>query len=226
MANMIDESAESDIGTSQLLVVDDSGFVADALGNLLQLVPEIGAMHTASTAQDALGILRRLDSAIVLLDLRIRRHSGDARPDTSHGLALLRELHASSPNVAVVMFTSAPEQQWLRTVAQDGAVGFLSKDGSSDQIIDVLRAVHHGRLGFTAEQLGELGDGTPMPTMLSDRQIEVLRLLDRGLTNQEIAAHLGIQYRTACKHVENVLRAFHVTNRRLAVVEARNLGLI
>ena len=124
------------------------------------------------------------------------------------------------------MFTSAPEQQWLRTVAQDGAVGFLSKDGSSDQIIDVLRAVHHGRLGFTAEQLGELGDGTPMPTMLSDRQIEVLRLLDRGLTNQEIAAHLGIQYRTACKHVENVLRAFHVTNRRLAVVEARNLGLI
>ncbi len=220
-----DEVVESTVAASQLLVVDDSGFIADAVSNLLQLVPEIGAIHTASTASEALAVLRRLDSAIVLLDLRIRGTSDDARPDASHGHALLRELHRAAPNVAVIMFTSAPEQQWLRTVAQDGAVGFLSKEGSSDQIVDVLRAVHHGRLGFTAEQLEELGtlvgDG-----ILSDRQIEVLRLLDRGLTNQQIAAHLGIQYRTACKHVENVLRAFRVTNRRLAVVEARKQGLI
>ncbi|MBU6333753.1 MAG: response regulator transcription factor [Chloroflexi bacterium] len=226
MSRMIDESTASEIGTSQLLVVDDSGFIGDAMRSLLQLVPEIGAMHTASTAEEAHSVLRQLESAIVLLDLRIRRRSGDERADASHGLALLHELHASNPNVAVVMFTSAPEQQWLRTVAQEGAVGFLSKDGSSDQIIDVLRAVHHGRLGFTAEQLAELGGDAPHRTLLSDRQVEVLRLLDKGLTNQQIAAHLGIQYRTACKHVEHVLKAVGATNRRVAVNEARKLGLL
>ena len=94
------------------------------------------------------------------------------------------------------------------------------------QIIDVLRAVHHGRLGFTAEQLAELGGDAPHRTLLSDRQVEVLRLLDKGLTNQQIAAHLGIQYRTACKHVEHVLKAVGATNRRVAVNEARKLGLL
>jgi DNA-binding NarL/FixJ family response regulator len=207
---------------ARLLIVEDSGFLADALQNLAAMLPTISILGHATNAADALALTAACAPTMVSLDLRISAVP-DGVPHSDHGLAVLQQLKASIPSPQVVILSGLPEQPWLSITARAGAVGFVSKESSSAQIVTALTAVAAGLTAYTPAQLRVLASETPR---LSQREYEVLRLLGEGLSNQQIAEQLQISIATVRKHVENVCDALGTRTRGQAVATARRSGLL
>lgn len=208
---------------TRLLLVEDSGYMADAFQSLLVLLPELQMVGQASCHSEAIEAATRLQPDIAVVDLRIPAIPG-APPAPAHGLAVLRDLHHQLPAITLLVLSSLPEQAWLVPAAQAGAAGYLSKDTSSAAIVAALRAVLSRRLAFTLAQLQLLQAG--IGTTLSPREREVLALLAEGVGNQELAKRLGISVGTARKHVERLCDLFGVNSRGQVVAVARQRGLL
>ncbi len=207
---------------SRLLIIEDSGFIADALAQLTQLLPTIRVVGHADNHEDALKLASTCLPTMVSLDLRICAKSGSAA-HTDHGLATLRNLREMLPVLPILIVTALPEQPWLRITAQLGAVGFVSKERSSAEILAALQAVAAGMLAFTPAQMSLLR-GTRMT--LSPREHAVLNLLAEGCSNAEIAGVLQISAGTVRKHVENLYAALNAHTRTQAIAVARHQGLL
>jgi two-component system response regulator DesR len=206
----------------RVLVVEDSAYMADALVHLLNLLPDLAVAAQVSCQSEALfaTIAHRPDLAI--LDLQIKEcPGGAARPE--HGIATIQALRRLFPKLRMLVFSMLPEKPWLRAAAQAGAVGFLSKNSSSTEIIAALQAIRNGMVAFTYDQLRLLQE--PLVDT-SKREREVLALLSTGLSNQEIAQQLGISVGTARKHVENLYSAFGVHTRGRLIALAYREGLV
>lgn len=206
----------------RVLIVEDSGFMADALIQLISTIPDVTVVGQAVNQADAVALGIALQPDLVILDLQIKNSPyGESSPD--HGLATLYELRSLERPPEVMVFSHMPEQPWLRTVAQAGAAGFISKDSSTTVIAAALQAIGAGMRAFTPAQMQIL----QQPKIaLSRREREVLSLLADGLSNQDIATRLGISIGTARKHVENLCTAFGVNSRLQVVAAARRAGLL
>lgn len=208
--------------TSRLLIIEDSGFIADALAQLVQLLPHIHIVGHASTSEEALRMVQDYAPSMISLDLRIRsdaHHSANA----DHGLATLRLLREQYPALPVLVVTALPEQPWLRITAQLGAVGFVSKERSSEEILAAIQSVSAGMLAFTVAQLSFIRHHI---VELSPREYAVLRLLAEGLSNHDIAGQLSISVGTVRKHVEHIFSNLQAHTRTQAIAMARQEGLI
>jgi DNA-binding NarL/FixJ family response regulator len=206
----------------RVLIVEDSGYLTDSLMHLLAPLPVLTVAGQAASRLEALRAAAALRPDLVILDLRIK-DTCDGLPNAEHGLATLRDLQHLDIPPRVLVFTSLSEQQWLRVVAQAGALGFVSKDDSSAAIIAALQSMAGGMAAFTPAQLRTLR--APAVT-LSRREQEVLILLAEGLSNQAIAERLGISVGTARKHVEGLCAAFSVHSRGQVVAAARRERLL
>jgi DNA-binding NarL/FixJ family response regulator len=209
-------------GPMRTLIVEDSGYMADALTRLLALLPGLSVVGQAGSRAEALRLAAEHRPELVLLDLRIRGEP-DGSPGPEYGVATLRALRHLVPAPIVVVLSSLPEQPWLRVIAEAGAVGFVSKDGTSEEILAAVQAVCAGGVAFTLQQLRSLQE----PVMaLSPREREVLACLADGLSNGEIGQHLGMSPATAHKHVEHLCALFGVHSRGQVVAAARREGLL
>ncbi len=206
----------------RVLIVEDSGFMADALMRLLSAHPGFTVVGQVVNRAEAISRAITLQPDLVILDLQIKDSPyGESSPE--HGLATLHDLDRLTPRPEVLIFTHMPEQPWLRIVAQAGASGFVSKDSESDTIMMALQAIKSPMTAFTRVQR-RLIDQPPIS--LSKREHDVLRLLAEGLGNQDIAARLNISVGTVRKHVENLCAAFGVNSRGQVVAAAHREGLI
>jgi DNA-binding NarL/FixJ family response regulator len=164
---------------------------------------------------------------VVLLDVRLPRIDG---------LAVLRCLERSGSPVRVIVLTTFDDDRVLREALEHGAKGFLLKDASLDQLVEAIRTVAGGgtfvqpgsreRLADGLGRLGEPEFETRPVDDLTDREIEVLRLVARGLSNAEVAAALGLAEGTVKNHVSNVLSKLGVRDRTRAALAALDRGLI
>lgn len=206
-----------------VLTVDDSSYMAQAFQHVLALLPGFELLGHAASRAEALALAARLTPALVVLDLRIPAEAG-APPDPEQGLATLQALFARHPTLSVLVLSSLPETPWLRLVAHAGALGFVSKDTSTEMLITALQAVASGLPAFTRAQLTLLR--APAQTALSPRERAVLLLLAEGASNQVIAERLGISIGTVRKHVERVCNVFGASSRGQAVAAARSQGVL
>ncbi len=206
----------------RLLIVEDSGFIADSLVHLVQLVPNLIIVGRATSYAEVVSQIACSIPTIVSLDLRICSASG-GQPHADHGLAVLKHLVGMTQAPSVLVVTSLPEQPWLRICACAGAVGFVGKEGSSAEIVAAMNAIIAGMVAFTPAQLRLLHDNH---TNLSLREHQVLLLLAEGLSNNDIAARLHLSAGTVRKHVENLCNTLGVHTRGQAVAIARQKGLI
>ncbi|HEY5629803.1 MAG TPA: response regulator transcription factor, partial [Candidatus Limnocylindrales bacterium] len=155
------------------------------------------------------------------------------------GLAATRRLAAEAPQIAIVMLTASEDVDDLFTAIKAGARGYLLKNLESGELRGMLAAVERGEAAITpaiaARILAELArpSGTPAPAAaepdpdhLTDRELDVLRLVVRGLRNKEIAAELGISENTAKFHLRNILDKLHAQNRAEVVARAMREGLV
>jgi NarL family two-component system response regulator LiaR len=185
--------------------------VRDGFSQLFEFVDGIEPVGTAAEGDEALASIARLSPDIVLLDMQL---PGD------DGATVARRIKQKHPDVRVVIFTGAPDEVAIRRARAAGVDGILLKTMPVAELIAALRETADGRQVIDRDLVGVLAiEGNVTDTPLSEREIEVLELLAKGMTNKEIASALFISRATVKSHIENILRKLEASDRAGAVAE-------
>jgi NarL family two-component system response regulator LiaR len=148
------------------------------------------------------------------------------------GLAAIQEIKAEKPEARILVLTSFSDDDKVFAAIKAGALGYLLKDSSPQQLLQAIQDVYRGQSSLhptialkLIRELNQPPDLPPTEEPLTEREVETLRLVAQGLTNQEIAAGLSISERTVGKHVSNILEKLHLANRTQAALYALRKGL-
>ena len=171
-----------------------------------------------------LAVVGRANPQIVLLDLKLSTSSD------SEGLELCQELTGRYPEVGVLVLTTFLDEHLVLQAIRAGARGYVVKDVDTTELVRAIRAVSRGESAFDAHSASamvrSLSGGVPDRERLTERELDVLRLLARGLSNRAIGAELFISETTVKFHVGNLMRKLDVSRRAEAVYAASKMGLI
>jgi two-component system NarL family response regulator len=216
-----------------VLVVDDHALFRRGLEMVLTEEPDIELVGEASDGAEAVEKAGQALPDVVLMDIRMPKSSG---------IEACRAMKEVSPSAKIVMLTISDEEEDLFEAIRAGASGYLLKDIPYDEVADVVRAVHGGQSlinpSMAAKLLTEFaalakhdGDGEEPtqqvpPPKLTDREMEVLRLVARGMNNRDIAKELFISENTVKNHVRNILEKLQIHSRMEAVMIAVREKLI
>ena len=205
----------------RVLVVDDQELFRRGLTMVIGALDGIELVGEAGDGQEAMAVALRTDPDVVLLDVRM--------PGSS-GIETCAELKATMPSVRIVMLTASDEEADLYDAVKNGASGYLLKDASIDEVAHAVRLVADGqslispamavKLLDEFKQLTKPGRSAVVAPRLTDRELEVLRLVARGKSNREIARDLFISENTVKNHVRNILEKLQLHSRMEAVMYA------
>jgi DNA-binding NarL/FixJ family response regulator len=215
----------------RVLVVDDHALFRRGLEMVLAEEPDIELVGEASDGAEAVEKAGEALPDVVLMDIRMPKSSG---------IEACRAMKEVSPSAKIVMLTISDEEEDLFEAIRAGASGYLLKDIPYDEVADVVRAVHGGQSlinpSMAAKLLTEFaalakhdGEERPQqvpPPKLTDREMEVLRLVARGMNNRDIAKELFISENTVKNHVRNILEKLQIHSRMEAVMIAVREKLI
>jgi len=208
----------------RVVLVDDHALFRDGVASLLAAWGHdvVGQAADGSAAPE---LVRRLVPDLVLMDVRM--------PGIS-GLEATRRIATENPSVAIVMLTVSEDEDDLFAAIKAGARGYLLKNLEAAQLRAMLEAVERGEAAISpataARIITELArpaaPAAPDPDRLTEREVEVLRLVTAGLRNKEIAARLGISENTAKFHLRNILDKLHAESRVEVAARAVREGLV
>ncbi len=205
----------------RVLLVDDHAVVRSGLGAFLLAFDDLDLIGEASGGEEALRLCEQLQPDVVLMDL--------VMPGMD-GAAATQAIRERCPQVQVIALTSFKEKELVEGAMQAGAIGYLLKDVSADELADAIRAGHAGRPTLAPEAAQALIQATREPPRpgfdLTQREGEVLALLAEGLTNPAIAERLVMSRSTVKFHVSNILSKLGVSSRTEAVALALQHNLI
>ncbi|MGH9101467.1 MAG: response regulator [Acidimicrobiales bacterium] len=210
--------------TTTVLIVDDHPMVRQGVRDFLATQADITVVAEAGTGPDALAAAAAHAPDVALVDLVM---------PGMHGVEVIRQLTGVSPRTQVVVLTSYHDDRNIFPALQAGALSYLLKDTGSAQLADAVRkaaageAVLHPQVAarVIAELQGRRGTEPGASRELSDRELEVLRLIADGRSNAEIAGHLFISEKTVKSHVSNVFAKLHVAHPTQAAVYAWRHGI-
>ena len=213
----------------RVLLVDDQALFREALATLLDVRDDIEVVGEAADGDEALRRAAALSPDVVLMDLRM---------PVLDGVAATRRLRVERPEVRVIALTTFDDDEEVFAALRAGAVGYLLKDVSSERLVEAIGAASRGESVLQPSvaakviarfaQLPDEAAPRPQPLVvpLSDRELEIVRLLADGRSNREIATALFLAEGTVKNHVTNVLAKLGARDRTQAVLRARALGLI
>jgi DNA-binding NarL/FixJ family response regulator len=200
----------------RILIVDDHPVVLAGLTSMLGTQAGMEVAGSASGGEEALQMLQRTPVDLLLLDLRMPGMSGI---DTLHALK------RAKISIRVVILTSFETDEDIYRAVQAGAQGYLLKDAPQADMIDAIRAVHSGKRYFPRHIAARLAERM-MRTNLTARELEVLNMLARGLTNKQIGHALEISDNTVRNHVNSIIEKLEVSDRTEAATTAIHRGII
>jgi two-component system, NarL family, response regulator len=200
----------------RILIVDDHPVVLAGLTSVLGTQAGMKVVGSASSGAEALEMLHAKPADLLLLDLRMPGMSGI---DTLHALKRARI------TVRVIILTSYETDEDIYRAVQAGAQVSLWKNAPQSDMIEAIRAVHAGKRYFPRHIAARLAERM-MRTNLTTRELEVLNLLARGLTNKEIGRTLDISDNTVRNHVNSIIEKLEVSDRTEAATTAIHRGII
>jgi two-component system, NarL family, response regulator LiaR len=205
----------------RVMLVDDHMMVRRGLATFLKIFDDLELAGEAESGEAAVQLCAQIQPDIVLMDLMM--------PDMD-GATATRLIRQQSPKVQVVVLTSYKEQELVQSALQAGAIGYLLKDVSADQLARAIRAAHQGRATLSPEAAQALVNAANQPPApghdLTERERDVLALMVEGLNNTQIAARLVVSPSTIKTHVSNILSKLGVASRSEAVALALRSGLV
>lgn len=209
----------------RVLIADDHPVVLRGLEALISTDPDMAVVGTAADGHAAIDATRATQPDVVILDLEMPRLSG---------LDAIEPIKRAYPPVKILIVTSFSDNERVFSAIKRGALGYVLKDASPEALIEAIRGVHAGKSSLHPDialllirELQSAAAPPPEPVVdpLTGREVDVLQLIARGWSNQQIAAHLVISERTVRTHISNILGKLHLANRTQAALYAMREGL-
>lgn len=200
----------------RVLVIDDHPVVRFGLAAIVSTQQDMSVVAQAGSGEDALQLFRRHQPDITLMDLRL--------PGIS-GAETIRAIRADYPTSRFIVLTTYDGDEDIYNALQSGAQGYLLKGMSHHELLKAIRAVHSG-LRYIPPRVSKTLELRPPGADLSPRELQVLKLIVKGLSNKEIAAALGITEGTVKWHVNIILSHLNVNDRTQAAIAAAQRGIV
>lgn len=201
---------------TRVLVVDDHPVVRFGLAAIVSTQPDMVVVAQAGTGEESLDLFRRHQPDITLMDLRLPGMSG---------VEAIRAIRKEFPASRFIVLTTYEGDEDIHNAIDAGAQAYVLKGMSQAELLKAIRAVRSG-LKFIPERVRKTLDSRPPSSELSSREMEVLRLIVKGLSNKQIAETLGITEGTVKWHVNIILSLLNVSDRTQAAVAALQRGII
>jgi DNA-binding NarL/FixJ family response regulator len=212
-------------GNTRVLVADDHTVFRYGMRAMLVNVRGFEVVGEASTGEEAVEKAADLVPDIVLMDIQM---------PGMNGIEATRKIVQANPEVRVVVVTMFGDDDSVFSAMRAGARGYVLKGADAEEVMKVLRAVADGEVHFGPEIaeriMGFFSSPKPAPASaafpeLTSREVEILDLIARGMSNQEIASRLYLSQKTVRNHISNIFLKLQVTDRAQAIVRAREAGL-
>ncbi|HEC34006.1 MAG TPA: response regulator transcription factor [Chloroflexi bacterium] len=218
----------------RVVIVDDHPFFREGLRNVLSSEDDLQVVGEASDGEEAVGQAIALSPHVILMDVNLPR---------LNGLEAMRRIKVACPDVSIVILTAYDDEEQVYRAVRAGASAYHAKDVDPRQLVTTIREVNAGRyvVGGATLTENEIGQwllerfrqfGGEMCyeerylSPLSPREMEILRLVVAGMSNKEIAYHLGISHQTVKNHITAVLSKLGVADRTQAAVYALRHGWV
>lgn len=207
----------------RVLVVDDHEIVRKGIAAILEIEPDVELVGEAASGEEAIAGCLRLQPDVVLMDLMM--------PDLD-GIEATRQIKQKGGTTRVLVLTSFATDDMVYPAIEAGADGYLLKDSGAATLLQALRSVHQGQTSLhpeiTKKILRRLARGPEQPLdpeQLTPREVDVLRLVAQGLSNQQIADRLVVSESTVRTHMTNILGKLQLTSRTQAALYALQQGI-
>jgi DNA-binding NarL/FixJ family response regulator len=201
----------------RVVLVDDHPVVRSGIRGLLEQADDILVVGEANDGEEALRLLERLTADVILLDVEMPR---------MNGIEMAKQLQENAAQIKILALSAYDDEAYIDGLLTSGAAGYLTKEEALHRIVEAVRGVANGEDGWmsrrvTAKIMRQRASGDRDPlTDLSDREIDVVRLLAQGLTNGQMALSLGIAERTVRFHLHNIYDKVGLRGRGEAIVWA------
>ena len=202
-------------GSIRVMLVDDHTMVRHGLATFLKIFDDLQLVGEADSGEAAIQLCSEILPDVVLMDIVLPKMDG---------ITAIRTIRNQYPKIRIIALSSFKEGDIIQNALEAGAIGYLLKDISADDLAQAIRAAYSGRATLSPEAAQALvKNANQMPTLISDltkREYEVLVLLVEGLNNKQIAERLTVSPSTIKSHVSNILSKMEVTSRTEAVTLA------
>jgi len=215
--------------TIRILLVDDQPLFREGLRTLLSIHCDFNVVGEAGNGEEAIRLARSLRPSVVLMDLQM---------PVLDGVVATRRLQTEQPDCRVIVLTTFDDDEMVFDGLRAGAIGYLLKDAPSDKLAEAIRVAARGETflqpSVAAKVVAEFARLTrkslhstqAFSEPLSERELEILRLIAQGASNREIAGKLFLAEGTVKNHVTNILGKLQVRDRTQAAIKAKDSGLI
>lgn len=205
-----------------VMIVDDHAVVRRGIRAFLRNKAGIQVIGEAGTGQEAVQLSEQQPPDVILMDLRM---------PVLDGVAATRLIHKQFPQVQVIALTTFQDKELVHDALQAGAISYLLKNVSGDELAEAIRQAHAGRSTLAPEAVQALiqppaADAAAVGHDLTTREREVLALLVKGMSNSEIAERLSVSHATAKAHVSSILSKLGVSSRAEAIAVALEKKLV
>ncbi|HSK67237.1 MAG TPA: response regulator transcription factor [Anaerolineales bacterium] len=209
--------------TIRILIADDHAIVREGLRALIATEPGLELVDEAADGVEAVDKVRALRPDVILLDMMMPRKDG---------LGAIQEIIADSPDARILVLTSFAEDEKVFPAIKAGALGYLLKDSSPQELLQAIRNVHRGEASLhptiarkLMRELNQTPSLPPTTDPLTEREVDVLKHVAQGLSNDEIAEKLVVSERTVRTHVSHILDKLHLANRTQMALYAVREGI-